>query len=511
MRELEAKFRVHQAFVLPSLEDPTSGIAAVAGPSPVEQRAVYYDTADLRLAREGVTLRQRTGGSDDGWHLKLPAAADGARALPDSVAVARDELQLPLTADGEIPARFAELVTVWVRSVPIVPVATLVTERSRYLLYNTDGTTLAELTDDLVRVMDGSHVANRFREIEVEDNGGGVGVLQAVAVALRGAGALGGGFAPKVVRALGDKATVEPDPPRPGRVRPGDPAGAAVEATLRTHVRAFMAHDPGVRRHLDDAVHQMRVSARRMRSALRMFRPLLDHAWAESLRAEIAWVASSLGGARDAEVMQQRLLADFDALPAACVNPRARNRVVELLGGRLAAAEAEVFATMSSTRYTALIDRMVDAASNPATTPAADAPCRTALPPLVSDAWDRLTRQAQRAVLPGAGDDELHATRIAAKRARYVTEAVTPVFGKPARRLAEKAELVQGLLGEQHDAVSAQQVLTELARAPRIGAAAFAFGVMYERERVAADTARAQFVAAWSDVKRRRHRAWLET
>ncbi len=43
-------------------------------------KATYYDTADLRLARSGITLRYRTGEGDaSGWHLKLPLDQDGGR------------------------------------------------------------------------------------------------------------------------------------------------------------------------------------------------------------------------------------------------------------------------------------------------------------------------------------------------------------------------------------------------------------------------------------------------
>ena len=38
--------------------------------------AVYYDTADLRLARWGVSLRHRTG-DGTGWTVKLPEGEDG--------------------------------------------------------------------------------------------------------------------------------------------------------------------------------------------------------------------------------------------------------------------------------------------------------------------------------------------------------------------------------------------------------------------------------------------------
>ncbi|WP_242418751.1 CYTH domain-containing protein, partial [Frankia sp. CpI1-P] len=41
-------------------------------PRTVTLDAVYYDSDDLRLARNQITLRRRTGGHDAGWHLKLP-------------------------------------------------------------------------------------------------------------------------------------------------------------------------------------------------------------------------------------------------------------------------------------------------------------------------------------------------------------------------------------------------------------------------------------------------------
>src|SRR5512144_1290328 len=63
------------------------------GPAEFVLSAVYYDTEDLRLARAGITLRRRSGGSDDGWHLKLPAGRD-----------ARDEVRLPAGEPGAPPA-----------------------------------------------------------------------------------------------------------------------------------------------------------------------------------------------------------------------------------------------------------------------------------------------------------------------------------------------------------------------------------------------------------------------
>jgi len=60
-------------------------------------------------------------------------------------------------------------------------------------------------------------------------------------------------------------------------------------------------------------------------------------------------------------------------------------------------------------------------------------------------------------------DAELHDIRIRAKRARYATEAVTPVVGGRARQLARRLSDLQDVLGAHHDSVVARQWLHEAA------------------------------------------------
>ena len=110
-REVERKLRVNADFALPDLV--ASGLAASAAPTPAfRMQAVYHDTADLTLFRWGITLRRREGGSDAGWHMKLPVsgAADGAR----------DELHVPLDAGpvGSVPVTLLEIVAPLLRDQP---------------------------------------------------------------------------------------------------------------------------------------------------------------------------------------------------------------------------------------------------------------------------------------------------------------------------------------------------------------------------------------------------------
>src|SRR4051794_30840 len=93
--EVEKKYVADDRFELPPLTELMAGakgrrdggVAPVAEGEPLRQRleATHFDTADLRLASAGLTLRRRTGGDDAGWHLKIPAGSDtrsGVRLPP---------------------------------------------------------------------------------------------------------------------------------------------------------------------------------------------------------------------------------------------------------------------------------------------------------------------------------------------------------------------------------------------------------------------------------------------
>src|SRR5919206_1492500 len=90
-REIERKYEAIEEL---ELLDPASllGIDTASGPDEQDLAAVYFDTTDLRLISAGVTLRRREGGSDAGWHLKLPAGRDS-----------REELRLPLGGSERHP------------------------------------------------------------------------------------------------------------------------------------------------------------------------------------------------------------------------------------------------------------------------------------------------------------------------------------------------------------------------------------------------------------------------
>ena len=494
-REVERKFRVGAGFELPQLAGVVTGVAQMHVREPVTMLAHYHDTADLRLIRWGATLRRRVGGPDEGWHLKLPVDGAGAGV--------RDEIALPLDEGetGHVPDGLADIVVALAREAPLVHVSTVRTHRTPYVLLDESGRSVAELVDDRVAVLEDGAVVRAFREIEIEarSDGPGAAVLDAVGARLAAHDAEPGTEG-KAAAALGPRAQGLPDVVVPPWPRPRDPAGDTVRCVLAENARKLLLEDVRVRRGLPDSVHQLRVAARRLRSALRTFAPLLETEWATELSEELSASADALGVARDTEVHLARLEKHAEALPVQEREPAVR-AIEGWLRGRLADATAAALAELRGERHRQLLVDIVAAAREPRLTATADAPARDVLPRLVTRAAGRLTRAVERLSVDGPAA-QWHRARILAKRARYAAEAVAPVLGARSGDWAEALERVTDLLGDHQDACTAQVMLRELAARPDVdGTTGFALGILdgVELERERAD--RAAFMALWPEVR----------
>jgi inorganic triphosphatase YgiF len=196
--ETEQKYDAAADFVLPDLSG-LDGRAKATGRHRYYLSATYFDTEDLDLIKNRVTLRRRVGGPDEGWHLKLPVRKD-----------TRQEVRLPLSAGeaGTVPAQLAAQVEDITAGRPLHPIAILDTERTVVILTGQAGEALAEVADDLVtasRLDEPGAEPMRWREIEVEAAEGAevAGLLEAAGQALREAGARRSASASKLGRLLG--------------------------------------------------------------------------------------------------------------------------------------------------------------------------------------------------------------------------------------------------------------------------------------------------------------------
>jgi inorganic triphosphatase YgiF len=179
--EIEQKFDVDAGFTLPGFAT-VPGCASVSGPVTHHLSATYYDTPGTRLAASKITLRRRTGGTDAGWHLKLPAGAG-----------ARREIHEPLTAgdEGQVPGRLAAAVAEVAGDLPLAPIAVLSTQRTLTTVLGSADEVIAEVADDVVTARrEGAPGAPlHWREVEVEVPRESPAVLAEAARLLLAAGA----------------------------------------------------------------------------------------------------------------------------------------------------------------------------------------------------------------------------------------------------------------------------------------------------------------------------------
>jgi CHAD domain-containing protein len=271
---------------------------------------------------------------------------------------------------------------------------------------------------------------------------------------------------------------------------------------MRTSLRRLLTADVGVRRRHEDAVHQMRVACRRLRSDLKTFRPLVEPLWGESLRAECKWLADSLGDARDLEVLRERLRQPVDAERTLPYDRAAFARLDNILAVREQKALSAAADALQSERYLRLLETLVDAAREPVLAPLAQQRCSKVLPPLVRSAWNTMAKRARK-LSASDPDDDWHEARIKAKQSRYAAEAVVAVLGRPASRLAGAAKAVQEVLGRHQDAaIAAETVAAIAADVEEDGALCYVAGRLVEWNRGDIGRTRQEFPAVWKKAEK---------
>ena len=479
--EVERKFEVVESTVSPSFEG-LSSVSRVER-SPLQQLdAVYFDTPGHDLAAHHVTLRRRSGGTDAGWHLKLPAGPD-----------ARTEVRAPLgeeTNADVVPDDLLDVVLAIVRDRPIGPVARISTSRTVDILYGPDGVAQAEFCDDQVTAQAGPDgEEQRWREWELElAEGADRELLDRLANRLLDAGAAPAGHGSKLARVLEGEEADGPDAVEP----PADPVHRAVAE----QVEQLLVWDRAVRADAYDSVHQMRVTTRKIRSLLQASEGafgISDDAW---IFDELRQLAAVLGVARDAEVLAERYERALDELPEELVRGPVRERLVDGAKKHYKSGLRRSLIAMRSQRYFRLLDALEGlVAAEPPPTQPGEEPAQ-----LTIDSAYRRVRKAAKAAAQAADaekDEALHRIRKGAKRLRY-TAAATGEGG-----VSERAKTIQTLLGDHQDSVVSRTHLSHQAEAAHAaGEDTFTYGLLYQMEDDLAQRSRQQLDDALKKLDR---------
>jgi CHAD domain-containing protein len=451
--EVERKFDVDESTPSPSF----SGVDEIVRVEQSETEsldAVYFDTPARDLTSHRITLRRRTGGGDAGWHLKLPAGPD-----------ARTEVRAPLGTEHDPPAELLDVVLAIVRDRPVSPVARISTTREIQLLHGADGAALAEFCDDHVTAWRGDEVgdaaAQRWREWELElvDATADADLMDKLCSRLRDAGARPAGHGSKLARVLDTS--------------PGDKGGPdkKLHRALAEQIDELLVWDRAVRAEADDAVHQMRVTARRIRSLLQAAPDSFGLAGDSSIVDELRELGDVLGEARDAEVLAERYRSALDELPPELVRGPIRDRLVGGAEDRYRMGLRHSLAALRLPRYFRLLDNLEALIAAAPLTKGQSAPVT------VAAAGKKVRKAAEKARHAADRDEAIHRIRKRAKRLRYTAAATG------AKKVSKRAKDVQSLLGDHQDSVVSREHLRQQAEAAHAaGEDTFTYGLLFQRE-----------------------------
>lgn len=451
--ETERKYDADLETPLPAFED-IAGVEQVADPADHQLEAVYFDTEGLILAKHRITLRRRTGGTDSGWHLKLPAERDN-----------RVEIHAPLGQPEIVPEELAERLLVFTRGDELRPVARIHTRRTLHRLHGSEDVTLADFVDDHVtaETLHPTQLERQWREWEIELVHGDEALFESADRVLSGAGATPSGHASKLARAFGT--SWPPAVPAPPKARPKGSAGDAIVAYIAAQIAEITQLDSGVRQGADDAVHGMRSATRRLRSTLSAYGKLFDADAADQLKTELKWLGKVLGKARDAEVLRDRIGELMNEQPDGLVPASAASRINDELETAFNSGYRNMLRSLGTKRYFRLLESLEEFRDEPPTKPRAGKKARPVTAKLAGKAIKRL-RRSQKAAAGQTGvegDRALHQVRKDAKRLRHAAEALADVHKKPAVKLARNAQKIQKVLGEHQDSVVSRSILLRLA------------------------------------------------
>jgi CHAD domain-containing protein len=218
----------------------------------------------------------------------------------------------------------------------------------------------------------------------------------------------------------------------------------------------------------DEALHDLRIAVRRIRSVLRAFRRPLAGTSARQIDYDLQQLNRALGIARDLDVWIHFFSAESvsEQFTAHRLWPKFLGHQLELR--RL--QQATVRRQLHGIRFSALQFRLgrflrvqlpaVAAASPP-----------TPLPRAAGRAMARSLRRALRLgdLRQSRSAEKLHRLRIALRRLRYLGGFFEAALGRPIRKISRRAHDVERLLGDMRDAdLALARILSEGPPPPRL-------------------------------------------
>jgi len=251
---------------------------------------------------------------------------------------------------------------------------------------------------------------------------------------------------------------------RANRVQAGDAIDAAGRKVLRKLFLEMAGHQAGVLGGTDpEAVHDMRVTIRRMRADLDLFEPFLPKKAVKFQGRALKQLGGALGQVRDLEVMIGNAQAYQQTLPK--THQAAFIPLLDFLQARRTAAREPLLKLLESGEFISYLQETIVFLSEPSA--AGPLPSMPGEPSRVCELVPGLIFERFGVVrsfevhIAGLSLEQLHALRGSLKRMRYALECFQEPLGPQASLLVTTLKDLQDHLGQLNDANVAARTVQE--------------------------------------------------
>jgi CHAD domain-containing protein len=246
---------------------------------------------------------------------------------------------------------------------------------------------------------------------------------------------------------MADEVNGNGDSPRPRKLTlaPAEAAGECARKAIAASLEALSSNQEPASRGEVEAMHQLRVSSRRLRASIQVFEKVLYAAQVRIYTRDIKWIAGLAGNVRDCDVkaltvqeqakeIDPELAKSIDPILAALVNTRDLEHT--------ALCDA-----LKSKRYSAMLAKL--------STPSLKKNwAQRMLGIMADDVLDPIAGEVSKRGRKLARDSvprSFHKLRIRIKRLRYALDMLSSLGAKHHKKTLARLEELQDLLGEYND------------------------------------------------------------
>jgi inorganic triphosphatase YgiF len=438
----------------PALEDLTVGKPATS-----TLRSIYFDTPDHRLRAQGISLRLRAIG--DQWVQTIKSGQGAKTGLkngvsnPDELEAVVAQPEPDLEAIGDAGLRRA-IERVARRSALEPQFETIVTRTTRRL-HSDKGDLELALDEGIVRA---GAAEDKLCEAELELKAGSPECLLETAAALFAAEPIRFAEATKAERGyellLGrsDRKLVPQKAKNPALggnetcaealVQFVDAAGGQIDAN---RCALLETDDP-------EAAHQLRVGLRRLRSALRAFRPIEASAATRELGQYARELGRSVGELRNADIFIEGVHAP---VAGRCKGEPGFAVLREALLAHRAAMRVKAREALAGERWSRLQLYLALWPQTVKDNAKLQMPVRAFAPVALAKSWKKIAKWGAR--LDALSIEERHEMRKALKDFRYTVEYLGSLYrGRDVGRFVKDLKKLQDVFGYVNDVATAKAI-----------------------------------------------------